>query len=134
LIVEQAELLHYEQSQNDSQTVLAHIQKYEQDRSKKLELLKNQEEDDRNKKYFAVLTWFCAAQSTVSDHDNFRVARNPCSGSGGWILKHEKVQNWMEMDPPMSSMLWINGIPGAGMYPCSLCSSSYGRSHMLNFA
>jgi hypothetical protein len=109
--------LHYEQSQNDSQTVLHHIQKYEQDRSKKLERLKKKEEDDRNKKYFAVLNWFCAAQSTASDHDNFRAARSPCSRSGEWILKHEKVQNWRELDPPISSILWINGIPGAGMLP-----------------
>jgi hypothetical protein len=30
-------------------------------------------------------------------------------------LKHEKVHNWKEADTPVSSILWLNGIPGAGM-------------------
>jgi hypothetical protein len=107
--------LHFEESQSDSQAVLAHIQQYEQDRFEKLERIKKQEKDERDRKYLALLDWFSAAQTTTSDHDEFRGTRSPYRGSGEWILKHEKVQNWREMDPPVSSILWVNGIPGAGM-------------------
>jgi hypothetical protein len=117
LIVEQAELLHFEESQSDSQAVLAHIQQYEQDRAAKLDRLKKQEGDEKDRKYLAVLDWFSAAQTTASDHDNFRGTRNSYKASGKWILNHEKIQNWREMDPPVSSILWLNGIPGAGELP-----------------
>jgi hypothetical protein len=115
LIVEQAALLHFQQYQVDGQATLRHIQRYEQDRSEKFVLLKKQEADEMHKKYLAVLEWFSAAQSTVLDHHNFRDIRNKYAGSGDWILKNEKVQDWMEHDTPVSSVLWLNGIPGAGM-------------------
>ncbi|RFU25373.1 hypothetical protein B7463_g10968, partial [Scytalidium lignicola] len=114
LIIEQAELLHFEESQSNSQAVLAHIQQYEQDRLEKLARFKTQEQNERDQKYLAILDWFSAAQSTTASHETFREIRSPYAGSGNWILKHEKIQNWREMDPPVSSILWLNGIPGAG--------------------
>jgi len=120
LIVEQAELLHFEESRSSSQTVLAHIQQYEQDRLGSLERLKTHEQNERDRKYLAILNWFSAAQSTTADHENFCEIRTPYSESGIWILKHEKVQNWREMDTPVSSILWMNGIPGAGMLALSV--------------
>jgi hypothetical protein len=104
--------------------MLAHIQKYEQDREEKRERLKKKEEDERDRKQLAVLTWFSAAPSTASDHDIFRETRTASAGSGQWILKNEKVQNWREMDTPVSSVLWVNGIPGAGMLPLLTSSSN----------
>ena len=121
LIVEQAALLHFQQYQVDSQTTLCHIQRYEQDRLEKLMLLKKQEAAEMHKKYLAVLEWFSAAQSTVLDHHNFCDIRNKYAGSGDWILKTEKVQDWIEHDTPISSILWLNGIPGAGMLKFLLC-------------
>jgi len=115
LIVEQAQILHFEESQSSSQVVLAHIQQYEQDRSATLEWLRKAEDAENDKKYLEVLNWFSAAQTIKSDHENFCQTRLPSTKSGEWILKHEKVQNWIEMDPPVSSILWLNGIPGAGM-------------------
>jgi hypothetical protein len=109
--------LYFEESQSNSQAILDHIKKYEQDRLEKLERLKTQEQIERDGKYLAILHWFSAAQSTTADHENFRETRTPYAGSGNWILKHEKIQNWREMDTPISSILWVNGIPGAGMLP-----------------
>jgi hypothetical protein len=76
-----------------------------------------QEQNEKDRKYLAILDWFSAAQSTTADHESFREIRTPYAGSGRWILKHEKIQNWREMDTPVSSILWVNGIPGAGMPP-----------------
>jgi hypothetical protein len=115
LIVEQAALIHFQQYQDDSQKALLYIQQYEQDRSGRIMLLKTQEEAEMNRKYLGVLEWFSAAQSTVQDHQTFRDIRSKYAGSGDWILKDEKVQNWMGLDIPVTSVLWLNGIPGAGM-------------------
>jgi archaellum biogenesis ATPase FlaH len=135
LISEQASLLHYQQSQSYSQVILGHIEKYEEDRAEKKQRLKRMEEEERDRKQLAVLGWFSAAPSIRSDHEKFRQTWTESAGSGQWILKNEKVQNWREMDLPVSSMLWINGIPGAGMlslltYTQSLgaCSSCTGKT------
>jgi len=121
LIAEQANLLQFEELHssihNSSQELFAHIKQYEQDRSARWTRLSREDEDEKKKKRSAVLTWFSAARSTISDHESFCRTRIPETGSGEWILKHEKVQGWIEMDPPVSSILWLNGIPGAGMSP-----------------
>jgi hypothetical protein len=113
--VEQAALIHFQQYQDDSQKALLYIQQYEQDRSGRIMLLKTQEEAEMNRKYIDVLEWFSAAQSTVQDHQTFCNIRCKYAGSGDWILKDEKVQNWIGLDTPVTSVLWLNGIPGAGM-------------------
>jgi hypothetical protein len=53
------------------------------------------------------------------DHQKFREIRTLYAGSENWIVKYEKIQNWRHMDTPVSSILWVNGIPGAGMLPTS---------------
>ena len=114
LIAEQAAILHSKESRMSSQAVLAHIQQYERDRLTKLERLRKQENDERDRKYLAILEWFSAAQTTISDHESFCRTRVPYKGTGEWILEHEKIQNWMGQDTPVSSTMWMNGIPGAG--------------------
>ena len=115
LIVEQAALLHFQQYREDSQKALLYIQQYEQDRSERIMLLKAQEEEKMKRKYRDLLEWFSAAKTTAQDHQTFHDIRCKYAGSGGWILKDEKIQNWMGVDTPVASVLWLNGIPGAGM-------------------
>jgi hypothetical protein len=81
----------------------------------KLIRLKKEEQDMMNRKYCDVLNWFSAANSTIQDHHLFQSIRSQHAGSGDWILKDERVQNWMKFDIAVSSVLWLNGIPGAGM-------------------
>ncbi|KAE9374277.1 hypothetical protein N431DRAFT_371745 [Stipitochalara longipes BDJ] len=114
LIAEQAEILHMEESQRSNQAIIDHIQSYAKHRKEKMEKLKRKEENERDQKYRKILTWFSAAGSTGQDHDDFRAIRQESAGDGQWILQNEDVNNWREMDPPTSSILWINGIPGAG--------------------
>jgi hypothetical protein len=79
-----------------------------------LDKLGTLEETESEKKYIAVMEWISGA-NTKLDHESFRDIRHEYPGSGDWILKHEKIQNWKEADTPVSSILWLNGIPGAGM-------------------
>jgi hypothetical protein len=43
-------------------------------------------------------------------------ARETTSGSqtGQWILRHKKLQDWMNYQSTEDPLLWLNGIPGAG--------------------
>lgn len=100
---------------SQSTLLLLQIQQYDQDRLEKLIRLKLEEQDMMNRKYRDVLNWFSAANSTIQDHYLFRSIRSQHAGSGDWILKDERVQNWMKFDIAVSSVLWLNGIPGAGM-------------------
>jgi hypothetical protein len=36
------------------------------------------------------------------------------SQTGQWILRHEKVMDWMNSQSTKNPFLWLNGIPGAG--------------------
>ena len=47
-------------------------------------------------------------------HERFREARSKHDTEGRWILSQEKIENWMTADHPQSSILWLNGSPGAG--------------------
>ena len=113
LIQAQASLLHYKQYQQDSQETMRHIRQYECDREMMIEKLENLEAKESAKKYDTVMEWIAGAQTHL-DHEAFCAIRDEYKGSGDWILKHEKVQNWREADTPVSSILWLNGIPGAG--------------------
>jgi hypothetical protein len=101
--------------QYDRQAMLQFVQKYEQERYADLVRHKNNEEQEREKMYLGVLEWFGAAPSTKQDHEIFCNTRNDYEGTGEWILDDGKVQSWMEPDIPVSSLLWLKGIPGAGM-------------------
>jgi len=108
LIADQAAALHYRQYQFDSQ-------QYKQERSKNIEYCERQEASEMQRKRLEVLQWFSAADTTDLDQEQFTYTRREYHGSGNWILKNEKIRNWLEDDTPVSSMLWLNGKPGAGI-------------------
>jgi hypothetical protein len=114
LIREQADLLHIQQSQSDSQTLLLHIQQYELDRAEQRLRQERQAEAELHEKYLKVSGWFSASPSTAEDQRVFSGVRS--KGSGDWILKDAKVSNWIEPETPISSILWLNGKPGAGNF------------------
>lgn len=66
------------------------------------------------------LTWLAGAK-TESEHQALREIRCTSPASGAWILTHEKIENWIEGEPPSSSCGWLNGIPGAGKSQISSC-------------
>jgi hypothetical protein len=118
LLSEQAALLHYQHHQHDSQMILHHIKQYERDRWAEIDRLNEEERIRKQRDKFAILEWFSASQSTTMDHEFFKSIRSQCSGSGRWILKDDKVNDWLESEIPVSSIMWLNGIPGAGKPYC----------------
>lgn len=95
--------------------MLSHILQYQQDRAKAIADDQKREEDEARRKHREVLQWFSAAETTESDQQRYSETRRQYSGTGDWILENEKVKNWREEDTPISSILWMNGKPGAGM-------------------
>lgn len=109
LIKEQATLISFQRQE-------LFIEQYKRDVEDRSRSLEKQQEEEQWKKYVEILEWFSASKSTEADHAIFQEARSPETGE--WILEDEKVQNWLELDVPQSSIIWINGIPGAGQsYP-----------------
>lgn len=107
LITEQATVINFQRQDN-------FFDQYKSDGEERARLHHERQQAEERSKYLQVLEWFSAARSTQEDHEEFRRARS--QGTGDWILKEEKVRNWLEVDVPESSILWINGIPGAGKF------------------
>lgn len=72
------------------------------------------EKAESQKKYLAVMEWTTCSKN-MADHKSFGETRRDYLGSANWILSHDKVQNWIGNTTPVSSILWMNGIPGAGL-------------------
>jgi hypothetical protein len=98
----------------ESQATLLHFQQYQADRIRLLDDLDRSEKGELHKKYREVLEWVSGGK-TIVDHESACEARSEYPDSGRWILKNNKLQNWRHADTPISSLLWLNGIPGAGM-------------------
>ncbi|KAL9075640.1 MAG: hypothetical protein Q9157_003927 [Trypethelium eluteriae] len=86
-----------------------HIEQYEEDRIR----LEEREEERARKKKKSVLDWIAGDESDQG-HDAKCTIRESCPGSGNWILKHEKIENWRDAQTPKFSTAWLNGKPGAG--------------------
>jgi hypothetical protein len=101
LIESQATVIHFQQYQSESQ--------FNRDRIDTLVLSESQ------RKHRETLVWISGGQAKP-DHQRHCTTREPYPGSGNWILKDEKLKNWMTEDIPKMSTLWVNGKPGAGEY------------------
>lgn len=115
LVAEQAHLLSMELSQRDSGKIHDLFRQYMIDRDQRLRDTNHMEGLEKNKNYLAIISWLSTVDGgSIKDHEAACDRRSQSGVSGDWILKHEKVQNWRENDPPTSSILWLTGKPGAG--------------------
>lgn len=116
LVAEQAHLLSMELSQRNSGKIHELFRQYMIDRDQRLRDADHMEDLERNKNHLAIIAWLSTVDGgSIKDHETACNTRSQSSVSGEWILKHEKVQDWRENDPPTSSILWLNGKPGAGI-------------------
>jgi hypothetical protein len=73
---------------------------------------RRQEEERRGR--MAVRSWLSAA-NTDADQERYTEFRKDYPGSGHWLLADGRMRDWF--DGSSASVLWINGIPGAGSLP-----------------
>jgi hypothetical protein len=73
------------------------------------------EDAQRKSRHLEVMNWLQAVE-TILDHE---AAINVCReypSSGRWLLRDSKIKTWMDPSKYLISSLWMNGMPGAGMY------------------
>jgi hypothetical protein len=116
LIRQQAEILGMQLQKQDSEKLREFVRVYMEDRERTLNEANHQAELERQKKHIDLIEWFSTPPGSFSDQDDYCNVRLNSKVTGSWILNNDKVQNWRETDPPFSSLLWINGKPGAGTY------------------
>ena len=56
------------------------------------------------------------------DQDKAKETRQEYPESGKWILRQASLRDWMDLNRPNLPLLWVNGIPGAGISPSLLSS------------
>ena len=54
--------------------------------------------------------------NTLADHEGTLKTRQDYPESGKWILRHPYLKDWMDLTCTNIPVLWVNGIPGAGIH------------------
>ena len=72
---------------------------------------------DRQNKRITVTNWLSAADARLDQEVSASIrCDNPSTGL--WVLQDDKMKPWLDPNNQMSPMLWMNGMPGAGMSRC----------------
>ena len=78
------------------------------------EQLKQQKEEASRQRQARVRSWL-SAEDMKLEHEDYTEVRRDFPGTGRWILEKRPVKRWLDLDDNHSSLLWLTGIPGAGM-------------------
>lgn len=108
---------HIMRYQSDWQDIQNHINQYENDRVILLEQAAASEAQRKDLQYTEVLRWLRSPEfknSEILRHAKLQRDQGVCPETGKWILREDKVAEWMAPDPPSHSMLWIHGKNGTG--------------------
>jgi len=90
-------------------------QVYLEDMSKLANKLEDLLAHEQSKKLASVKEWLAVGQQNSEFHQSYRRVRQEYPSTTQWVLQHEAVKHWLTANPPATPILWINGIPGAGM-------------------
>ena len=61
-----------------------------------------------------VQTWLCAFDCETQQQDH-RETRKVCKDPGRWLIDDPEFDKWFSSEYCSNPLLWLNGIPGAGM-------------------
>jgi hypothetical protein len=114
-------ILRYEQ---DQQEITLHIAQYERDRQVLLDEAKSQEARRKREQHLEVAAWLRTPEFGEQErnrHGNLQQARLPYPDTGLWLLKVNKVWNWLSLEEPPHALLWIHGKHGMGKCEPTLC-------------
>jgi hypothetical protein len=70
---------------------------------------------ERQRKTRSVKEWLATGSQWIADHEKFLDVRKRYPTTGCWILKNDAIIHWLDDDVPTTSIVWMTGIPGAGM-------------------
>ncbi|KIW70328.1 hypothetical protein, variant [Phialophora macrospora] len=113
LIERLAQQYQFNQYQLDRKLLFEVVQSYESLREKLIADIDSRVEKDQTRKLDDARTLLYASDPIV-DHERACERRAHHEHSGRWLLEKTQIKSWKDDDIPESSMLWLNGIPGAG--------------------
>jgi hypothetical protein len=118
-VVRSAEIANYSQRQQDStesQAVgLARHQEYQEDIKELNRKLDYTIAERKQAKTLAVNEWLAVGRQPQRYHEGFCQIRNPYPTTANWILANEDIKMLLGNDVPATPIVWMSGIPGAGM-------------------
>lgn len=118
------------QAQCNYTQVLDTLHQYTDLREKLRRDTEYREKDERERNQAEVQKWL-AAPSPTHEHEQACGKRKDAEHSGDWLFQKSQVKDWKEKDTPESSILWLHGIPGAGMWSHIRCYSQTRSSFSL---
>jgi len=71
-------------------------------------------EDQDVRRRDMVKSWLCHFNCETQQQDH-RETRKVCKDPGRWLIDDPRFQEWFSPDYCSKPLLWLNGIPGAGM-------------------
>lgn len=86
----------------------------------KFERAAKDNEDERRR---VVQEWLSPANCEIQQNHH-RTKRSFCADAGRWLLEHVQFQKWFSPDKCATPLLWLSGIPGAGITGLSFRSRS----------
>jgi len=97
------------------QAGLSQIQAFRQAQQRQEARDKAELEHWEQRKFRELCAWL-SAPTVDNDQRHHSEIREECPGSGKWLLSNAVFKEWFDAKfPPIPALLWMNGIPGAGM-------------------
>jgi hypothetical protein len=84
----------------------------------------NLKEAELRRRQVELYQWLDSANSSNTQQDCVR-KRSACPGAGKWLLNEPSFQNWFHPTFCRTPLLWLNGMPGSGLYRKVLRKSAY---------
>jgi Sec-independent protein translocase protein TatA len=98
----------------ECRATVSQYRRYQEDMTELKSKLEETISAEKEKKKLAVKEWLAVDGQWERDHESFCQVRKECPTTAKWILKHDSVEHWMQIDAPDTPVLWMNAIPGAG--------------------
>ena len=92
---------------------LEHIQEEHQARLRSLEHFESSEKAHRRQEYSSIRTDI--SPRIYEDRLDWFHGRR-CGGTENWLIKDAIFAKWLDSSIPSTKVLWLQGIPGAGMF------------------
>lgn len=92
---------------------LANVIAAQADRVRALEHYERTQEFQQRQDFEAVETY---VSPRMYDTELDRLRSASCSNTGRWLRKEESFCKWLDPTDRSTRLLWLNGIPGAGMF------------------
>jgi len=92
---------------------LEHIREEHEARLRALEHFERTERSHRRQEYNAIKE---AISPRTYEEDLYRVQGRICEGTGKWLLRDTTFIKWLKESEKPAKLIWLQGIPGAGMF------------------